>query len=169
MYFQISKLKSNFLFFIYIFLFIFLFRYIPHPPNFTPIIALTVYISIFLGIKSSVFLILAFAISDMFIGLHNLLFFTWGSLALISIICQLSSSFMSRIFLLISTPVIFFIISNFGVWLLSDIYSKDFNGIISCYILAIPFFSNTLISTLIFGLFFELFIIAKSKIKYLNH
>ena len=47
-------------------------------------------------------------------------------------------------------------ISNFGVWLLESPgvtnipYDKTLNGLIECYILAIPFFGNTFLSTLIF-------------------
>ena len=53
--------------------------------------------------------------------------------------------------------LVFFIISNFGVWALgspgiNDIpYDRNLNGLIECYILAIPFFGNTFISTLIFS------------------
>mgnify|MGYP000386149755 CR=1 FL=1 len=53
--------------------------------------------------------------------------------------------------------LIFFIISNFGVWALGspevrDIaYAKNLNGLVECYILAIPFFGITFLSTLIFA------------------
>ena len=53
--------------------------------------------------------------------------------------------------------LIFFIISNFGVWVLGnpgvlDIpYERNLNGLIECYILAIPFFGNTFLSTVIFS------------------
>ena len=53
--------------------------------------------------------------------------------------------------------LIFFIISNFGVWVLGgpgvfDIpYEKNLNGLVECYVLAIPFFGNTFLSTLIFS------------------
>ena len=52
---------------------------------------------------------------------------------------------------------IFFIISNFGVWAMGspgvyDIpYEKNLSGLLQCYILAIPFFGNTFLSTLIFS------------------
>ena len=47
--------------------------------------------------------------------------------------------------------LIFFIISNFGFWLISDIYEKNLSGLIECYILAIPFFKNTLLATILFS------------------
>ena len=48
-----------------------LYRLIPHPPNFTPIIAMTVYLPIFFGLWFLPFLLLAFAITDYFLGFHS--------------------------------------------------------------------------------------------------
>ena len=166
---NIQEIKSKTLLFIGVFMFIFLFRYIPHPPNFTPVIALTAYISIFFGIRSSIFVIAAFALSDIFIGLHNLLLFTWGALALVSFAGRFATQLYSRILFLLISSLIFFMVSNFGVWLLSDFYTKDLNGMFACFLLAIPFFTNTLISTLLFGLLFELIILGKSKFVFSNH
>ena len=67
---------------------ILLFRIIPHPPNFTPVIALSFYIPLLFGLWSIPFMILAFAITDYFIGFHSLLIWTWGSLAIIGIISK---------------------------------------------------------------------------------
>ena len=49
---------------------------------------------------------------------------------------------------------IFYIITNFGVWLLGS-YGYTLNGLFSSYILAIPFFGNTLISTILYALIIE--------------
>ncbi len=46
---------------------------------------------------------------------------------------------------------VFFLISNFGVWLLSGMYEKNISGLINCYIVAIPFLKNTIISTIFFS------------------
>ena len=164
MRFSSNNLGSNFLIFIFMFVFIFVFRYFPHPPNFTPVLALTLYSSIYFGLRSSPFVIMAFALSDFFIGFHHLLIFTWGSLAFISIMGAFGKSFLTRLSLLFLSSIIFFVCSNFGVWLFSEFYSKDFDGLLRCYILAIPFFSNTLISTFIFGILFEISIFSKNKL-----
>ena len=50
----------------------------------------------------------------------------------------------------------FFIISNFGVWVGSSFYEQNLQGLINCYIMAIPFFTNTLISTALFASLFEI-------------
>tara|TARA_A100001011_G_scaffold400548_1_gene516128 strand:+ start:5644 stop:5877 length:234 start_codon:yes stop_codon:yes gene_type:complete len=52
--------------------------------------------------------------------------------------------------------LIFFLTSNFGVWLLSSWYPKSFAGLIMSYEAALPFFRNTLLSTLLFGLLFKI-------------
>ena len=126
-------------------------------------IAVTLYTSIFFGSRSLPFIILAYAITDFFIGFHNLLLFTWGSLALIGIFNKFYNSFLTRIIGTFFSSLIFFILTNFGVWTLSDLYTSNINGLINCYIMAIPFFANTLISTILFGLLLESFILYKKK------
>ena len=164
MRFSSNNLVSYFLIFIFMFIFIFVFRYFPHPPNFTPVLALTLYASVYFGLRSSPFVIMAFALSDFFIGFHHLLIFTWGSLALISIMGLFGKSFFSRLSLLILSSIIFFVCTNFGVWMFSDFYTKDIYGLFQCYVLAIPFFINTIISTFVFGMLFEIFIMSKNKL-----
>ena len=164
MSFKYNNLRTNLLLFLSAFVFILVFRYFPHPPNFTPVLALTLYTSMYFGLRSSPFVIMAFALSDFFIGFHQLLIFTWGSLAFISVIGMFGKSFLSRFSLLFLSSIVFFVCSNFGVWLFSEFYSKDFDGLLQCYILAIPFFTNTLISTLIFGMLFEISISSKNKL-----
>ena len=65
----------------------------------------------------------------------------------------LSNSY-TRIFGSLVGACIFFIVTNFGVWVLGG-YSFNFEGLILCYTLAIPFFVNSIISTLIFSLIIE--------------
>ena len=62
------------------------------------------------------------------------------------------------------SSIIFFLLSNFGVWLFSEFYTKDLEGLLQCYVLAIPFFTNTIISTFVFGILFEISIMSKNKV-----
>ena len=62
----------------------------------------------------------------------------------------------------IISALLFFMITNFGVWT-SGFYGYSIQGFIECYILAIPFFTNTLISTIIFSILIELFYSFLSK------
>ena len=138
-----------------------LFRVIPHPPNFTPVIALSFYIPVLLGFWSIPFIILSFAITDYLIGFHSLLIWTWSSLALIGILSKFSNGMKSRLTYSILGSCMFFVTTNFGVWLTSSYYEKSMNGLMNCYLMGIPFFTNTLISTILFGIAIELFIFSK--------
>ena len=154
--------------FLGIFLALAISRFIPHPPNFTSLIALSFYVPVFLGITYIPYLILSFAITDIVIGYHTGTFFTWGSVFLIGIISQFfSKTLITRISGALIGALVFFIITNFGVWV-SGMYGYTFSGLVSCYVLAIPFFSYSLISTFIFSSLIEavLYFIKQKKINY---
>ena len=126
-------------------------RFVPHPPNFTSLIALSFYVPVFLGIRYIPALILCFAITDIFIGFHELAVFTWGSVVLIGLLTKyFSRNILFRISGALSGCFVFFIISNFGVWSLGS-YSYDMQGFITCYTMALPFLGFSLISTFIFS------------------
>ena len=63
-------------------------RFIPHPPNFTSLLALSFYIPALLGVRYLPALLLSFAITDLFIGFHNTLIFTWGSIIVIGLLSK---------------------------------------------------------------------------------
>ena len=133
-------------------------RFIPHPPNFTSLIAISFYIPLIFGIMYMPVVLFSFVITDILIGFHNILFFTWGSVVIIGLLSKYFTSlgFKFRIFGALSAAVLFFIVTNLGVWL-SGSYGYDLAGLITCYTLALPFFGNTLISTIIYSLIIEVF------------
>ena len=89
-----------------------LFRIIPHPPNFTPVIALSLYLPIIFGIWSLPFCILGFAITDYFIGFHSLLIWTWGSLVLVGLISKFTKKTTHRLVASFLGSLMFFIVTN---------------------------------------------------------
>ena len=130
-------------------------RFIPHPPNFTSLMALSFYIPALLGIRYLPVLILSFLITDLFIGFHGVTLFTWGSV----ILTGLSAKFflttkLTRIMGALTGAVIFFVITNFGVFSLGS-YGYTIEGLMTCYTLALPFFGNTLASTILFAAIIE--------------
>ena len=141
-------------------------RLIPHPPNFTPIIAVAILSSCFFRnvYLSIAILLVSMLLADVVIGFYKDMLFVYISLLLIPIIFFKISSKMNYKNLFIFGFVgalIFYLISNFGVWLVGNLYSKDIDGLVECYYLAIPFFRNTLFSTIFysyFGLFLMIFI-----------
>ena len=148
-----------------IFLFLAASRFIPHPPNFTSLLALSFYVPAILGIRFLPALLISFFITDLIIGFHGTILFTWGSIILIGL---LSKFFVSNIITRISGALIgaslFFLITNFGVWSLG-FYGHTIEGLITSYILAIPFFGNTIVGTIIFSSVIEIYLQRKALIK----
>ena len=135
-------------------------RLIPHPPNFTPIIAVAIMSGYFFKNINLSFLtlVVAMLIGDLFIGFYENMIFVYASLLLITFVFYKISNkinFKSLFIYGFIGSLIFFIISNFGVWALGSpgvydiVYEKNLNGLVECYILAIPFFGNTFLSTVI--------------------
>jgi len=151
-----------------IFLVIISTRLIPHPPNFTSLIALSFYIPAIFGMRYIAIIIFSFAITDLILGFHSLLFFTWGSIIIIGIISKyFFKNITGRILGTLTGAIIFFIITNFAVWASGSIYDFTLISLINCYVLAIPFFYNTILSTILYSLIVELinFIFSK-KLKF---
>jgi len=139
-------------------------RFIPHPPNFTSLLALSFYVPAILGIKYLPALLLSFLITDLFIGFHGVTLFTWGSVIVIGLMSKFFiSNIINRILGALLGACLFFIITNFGVWSLGS-YGYSLEGLINCYIFAIPFFTQNIISTLFFSFIIEFVVrIIKNK------
>jgi hypothetical protein len=130
-------------------------RFIPHPPNFTSLLALSFYVPVLFGLRYLPVLIISFAITDLIIGYHSGTHWTWGSVLIIGLMSQyFSKNINLRLIGSLFGAFIFFLVTNFGVWT-SGMYSFTVDGLIECYTLAIPFFTFSLISTTIFSLLIE--------------
>ena len=131
-------------------------RLIPHPPNFTPIIAVAIMSSYFFKnvYLSILILLISMLLSDFIIGFYTNMFFVYISLTIITFIFFKISNKIKYENLFIFAffgSLIFYLISNFGVWALGNLYEKNLSGLIECYILAIPFFTNTFFSSIVFS------------------
>ena len=87
-------------------------------------------------------------VSDAIIGIHSGMIIIYLAIVL--------SAFVSRKFNTINTSVLgscilFYLITNFQVWVMSASYPKSLTGILECYTLAIPFFGMTLLSTFLYS------------------
>ena len=98
--------------------------------------------------------LLAMFLSDLVLGFHSsisIIYFAITLNVLIGFLLVSKFTYLKGLVALFSGAFIFFIVTNFAVWLGSSMYSQDINGLISCYIMALPFFQNTLISSLMYG------------------
>ena len=126
-------------------------RLIPHPPNFTPLIAGAVFLPFMLKDKT---LIIGLPLLCLFIS--DLMLWTYGAFLIIGLMVINFSklNLKSLLGLSIAGPSFFYLITNFGVWVSSSTYAKDIYGLLECYVLALPFYGNSLSSTLLFSLLF---------------
>jgi hypothetical protein len=126
-------------------------RFIPHPPNFTSLLALSFYVPAILGVRYLPSLVLSLVTTDLIIGLHEVTLFTWGSVIIIGLGSKfLAKTILNRVFGSLLGAGLFFIVTNFGVWTLGS-YGYNLEGLLLCYTLAIPFFAYSLTSTFIFS------------------
>ena len=128
-------------------------RIYPYAPNFTPMLSIALLSGLYSKNRFFVLLpILIMLMSDIMIGNHAIVPWVYSSFILIFALGYLiKKSSYSYIFIFsILSSVIFFVISNLGVWFTGG-YSYSFNGLIACYTAAIPFFKNTLISTVLYS------------------
>ena len=129
-------------------------RLIPHPWNFTPVLAIGVFSGFYFKQIYLSFFVVIFSmfIGDLFLGFQSTMFFTYISLAVAVLIGLNIKRFSFAEILLggLSSSLAFFIITNFGAWLTLEMYEKNLSGLLQSYVLAIPFFHNTLISTLLY-------------------
>ena len=81
--------------------------------------------------------------------------FTSASIIIIGLISKyFNKSIIFRIFGAFIGAVIFYLVTNFGVWS-GGSYGYHLSGFLTCYILAIPFFGYSVLSTLIFSVIIE--------------
>jgi len=142
-------------------------RIVPHPPNFTPILAGIIFLP-FIKKDLTFALMVPLAsmiISDLVIGMHSLMLWTYGSLMILSLISFFlyQDNFKRVGTLALISPMIFFVLSNFGVWINSNSYSKDIEGLIACYFNAIPFYTSSALACILFSTIFYLIRISFSK------
>lgn len=136
-------------------------RLLPHHPNIVPIAALCLFGGVYLPKKFAFLPLLALFISDYFIGFYGIdMLYVYGSFALTGVIGLWIRRHKKPLPVIISafaSSVMFFLITNFGVWALpNNWYPHTLAGLIQSYTMALPFFRNSLIgdvgyTALLFG------------------
>ena len=148
-------------------------RLIPHPPNFAPITSLALFGAATLTDRRLAILvpILSLFLSDLCIeGLHRMgLMASWGIypgmwmtytafllISLLGFLLRHHRTVPAITGAALAGSVIFYVVTNFGVWAGGNLYPHTLEGFLTCYAAAIPFFQNTLLgdavySTALFG------------------
>ena len=131
-------------------------RLVPHPSNFTPLTAMALFGGACFSDKRIAFFVplIALFLSDLVIGFYAILPVVYGSFALT--VCVgfwlRNQRTAGRILgASIVGAVIFFILTNFGVWAFDALYPRTPGGLAECYVMAIPFFWNTLLGSVLYS------------------
>lgn len=138
-------------------------RLIPHPANFTPVGATALVGGAKLGrMWRWTVPFIALTLSDMLLNLFYgttafsaITPFVYGAFALNIFLGRFvrgNRRYLKLVGLSLFASLQFFAISNLGVWLTTSLYAKTVSGLTQCYVMALPFFSNTLLSDLIWGM-----------------
>ena len=144
-------------------------RLIPHPPNFAPITGIALFSAINFNNRFFKYFVplISLVIFDLIIGFSLINIFVYLSF----IVIVLVGNYFKKIKLksILISSVVFFIISNFGVWLIG--YPKTVSGIVMCYTAAIPFFINTILGDLFYSyiLKYSFNLTLKSKLAKIHH
>lgn len=164
-----------------IILFAVILRVLPHIPNMAPITAMALFGGVYLSKKYALIIpLIAMFFSDIFLGFHDTMAFVYGSFILtgcIGIWLRDRKSSKNIIAGTLFASLLFFVITNFGVWLVSKMYPHTLTGLLDAYLLGLPFFRNTIVGDLVYiGIFFSAYevvaryvmSIEKSKVKIKN-
>ncbi len=147
-------------------------RLLPHPPNFTPIAAMALFAGAHFGHRGLAFAVPlgAMLLSDLVLGLGHVesLPFIYGAFALI---VALGLTLRNRRGVVriagaaLAGSVLFFGLTNFGVWLGSGMYPPTLDGLAQSYAAALPFFAHTALGDWFFvGVLFGGYALAQRRL-----
>jgi hypothetical protein len=143
---------------------------IPHLPNFTPLAAIALFAGAQFGERRAALTVTlgALLVRDAIIGFHSLMPFVYACYALnvcIGYWLRKNQKPWPVIGATLFGSVIFFVVTNFGVWAVLGMFPQTLDGLIACYVAGIPYFRNTLASDLLYStLMFGGFALAQSRI-----
>jgi hypothetical protein len=149
-----------------------------HPSNFAPIGALALFSGCYFAGRVSKFIVplLAVWVSDLFIDFlytgkwmlfYEGFYWQYACYALFVVIGMGLSKRVKPVTVLagsLTASSIFFLVSNFGVWMSGVLYSHTVAGLSTCYVAAIPFFGGTVAGDLFYtSVMFGVFELASRK------
>src|SRR5258708_28864132 len=132
-------------------------RLIAHPPTMASVTAVALFAGAYFSQRWLAFLVplAALFLSDLFLGFYGHMEVQYLSFALIVCIglwLGKDRSVLRIAAAALASSVLFFLLTNFGVWAFDSLYPRTLEGLIDCYVAAIPFFRNTLQGDILYTL-----------------
>ncbi|HKU18946.1 MAG TPA: DUF6580 family putative transport protein [Candidatus Saccharimonadales bacterium] len=142
-------------------------RLLPHPANMAPVGAIALFGGAVLPKRLAWWLPLAImVVSDCVLGFYHGIGFTWLGFLLVGLygMSLRPLGWMRLPAGVAGSSVIFFVVSNFGVWIAGQLYPHTWAGLVQCYTLALPFFRGTFLGDLAYSaLFFGVYALAAKR------
>lgn len=130
-------------------------RLVVHQPQFTAILAVAMFGGMYLPRRQALIVpVGTMIVTDLVLGFHDTMLYTWGSMLAISVIgmyLRERKSALNVLFGSIGAAMLFFVVTNVGAWI-SPLYPDTLAGLRDCFIMAVPFFRTTLVSTVAYSL-----------------
>lgn len=130
-------------------------RLLPHPPNFSPVAAVALFAGAHLASRLWALAVplSAMLLTDLILGFHATLPAVYLAVALSVLLgIGLRGRGAAPVALgCVAGAGLFFVMTNLAVWAFGGLYPLTGAGLAQCFVLALPFFQNTLLSTLLYG------------------
>lgn len=132
-------------------------------PNVAPIGALALFSGAYFMDRKLAFLLpmAAMLISDVFLGFHPTIPFVYAGFAIavmMGFILRNNNNPARTMMVTVLSSLMFFLVTNFGVWVMYDFYPNNLSGLVSSYVAGLPFLRNSLLGDLFYtGVFFGAF------------
>src|SRR4030042_2748273 len=136
------------------------YRFLPHPPNFSPVAAIALFGGFYFRKYWAAFIPIAVIFfTDIFLGFYEIkvmlaVYASFALIALLGILVRRRKSLPMILAASLSGSLLFFFVTNFAVWLFGNWYPHNFSGLADCFYLAIPFFRNILLGDLFYASLF---------------
>jgi len=132
-------------------------RLFPHAPNFSPVYAIALISGLFISNKKLAFAvpIATMLLSDLFLGFYPSVMFVYFAMALttcLGMIAKSNKTLPQVASFSIASGLLFFIITNFGVWAAESWYPKTMTGLFMSYEEGLPFLRWTIVSSLLYSI-----------------
>ena len=131
-------------------------RFLPHLWNVTPLTAILLFSSTYLGLRYSLIIFFStIIVTDIFIGFYEwqIMLAVYGSFVLASLLGSVIKKYKTPttiLFCSLGSSILFFVVTNYAVWQFSGMYEHSIVGILECFTLALPFFKNSLFGDLFY-------------------
>lgn len=131
-------------------------RLLPHPANFAPIAAIALFSGLYLPKRFAIIVpAAALLLSDIVLG-----FYTWQVVVsvyacfaltgIIGLYLAKQKKFATIALGTILASIIFFLVTNWAVWAFGTMYPHTTSGLMQSYIMALPFFRNSLLGDIFY-------------------